>query len=169
MDPLFFIATRMASVVTALFLIATPLQAEIYKWTDANGKVHFSDRVPSQQQEKAESIAVSVKQLSDSDIQEAQERAVKIKNAARVTAEGNRSRAPKRKKRSYSHGSPGGPIHTMSQAKKSPKRPGSYAEAMKEYKQSQLCYERYKNLNGSNQAAAQFNCKNVARPRESDY
>ena len=28
----------------ALFLLASPLRAEVYKWTDNNGNVHFSDK-----------------------------------------------------------------------------------------------------------------------------
>lgn len=48
-----------------LFLVsslALPLQAEIYKWTDEHGNVHFGDRPPGQGQ--AEDISSSLKQLN---------------------------------------------------------------------------------------------------------
>jgi len=39
----------MRFVITLIcLLIALPLQAEIYKWTDANGQTHFSDSKPAQ-------------------------------------------------------------------------------------------------------------------------
>lgn len=34
------------SLLTVLFFTATNIQAEIYKWTDKNGQVHYSDKKP---------------------------------------------------------------------------------------------------------------------------
>ncbi|MFP5429587.1 MAG: DUF4124 domain-containing protein [Gammaproteobacteria bacterium] len=35
-------------IVLALWLAALPAQAELYKWTDAQGRVHFTDRKPAE-------------------------------------------------------------------------------------------------------------------------
>ncbi|MFC1750414.1 glutaredoxin domain-containing protein [Pseudomonadota bacterium] len=52
-------------VVTALSLLAAiPAHAQVYKWTDSNGKVHFGDRKPSS--EKAEAVNVKVTPRSGS-------------------------------------------------------------------------------------------------------
>jgi clan AA aspartic protease (TIGR02281 family) len=49
-------ARRAAGVAAALVLTSAPLSAEIYQWTDADGRVHFTaqlDRVPPEQREAA--------------------------------------------------------------------------------------------------------------------
>lgn len=157
-------AKRMAALATALLIISAPLHAEIYKWTDENGKVHFSDRVPVKERDKAQSVNVSVKNLSDQEVQEANQRAAKIHQAAQTTAAANKSRAPKRKTKSTSRHAGG----TLWKQPTGPKAPGSYSEAMKRYKESQTCYSIVKN-SGGNQTAAVLECGNVPRPRESDY
>ena len=35
-----------ALYLVAVFFLVSPLQAEIYKWTDEQGRVHFSDKPP---------------------------------------------------------------------------------------------------------------------------
>lgn len=154
----------MAALAIALLILSTPLHAEIYKWTDENGKVHFSDKVPVKERDKAESVNVSIKNLSDQEVEDAKLRAAKIHQAAQVTAAGNKSREPKRKAKSTSRHSGG----TIWNQPKGPKAPGSYSAAMKRYKDSQACYSMVKN-SGGNQTAAVLECGNVARPRESDY
>ena len=153
----------MATLAITLLILSAPLHAEIYKWTDENGKVHFSDTVPVNQRDKAASVNVSINNLSDQEIEEANQRAARIQEAARITAEGNKSREPKRRAKStssYSRGSVG--------EQSTESAPGSYSAAMKRYKDSQACYSMVKN-SGGNQAAAVLECGNVARPRESDY
>lgn len=154
----------MASLAIALLILSAPLHAEIYKWTDENGKIHFSDKVPVQQRDKAASVNVSIKTLSDQEVEEANQRAARIQEAARITAAGNKSREPKRKARSTSSYSRG----TVGKQSTGSKAPGSYSAAMKRYKDSQACYSMVKN-SGGNQAAAVLECGNVPRPRESDY
>jgi hypothetical protein len=59
-----------------LFAVVTDLQAGVYKWTDENGKVHFSDRPVSES-----STEVKIRQApTDSSTNEApQERQLKMK------------------------------------------------------------------------------------------
>lgn len=52
-------------LITALLLSATPAQAEkIYRWTDADGQVHFGSQPPRELQNKAEAIEVRTPRLS---------------------------------------------------------------------------------------------------------
>lgn len=53
-----------------LLAIATALQAEIYQWTDSNGKVHFSDSAPATQAAKAVTLD-NINTFSDVSISDA--------------------------------------------------------------------------------------------------
>lgn len=44
-------------ILPLFLLVALPLQAEVYKWTDANGNLHFGDAPP----DKAPSQAVDIR------------------------------------------------------------------------------------------------------------
>ena len=44
-----------------ILLVSLPVHAEVYRWTDANGKVHFGDKRPDA---KAENITDKVKQTN---------------------------------------------------------------------------------------------------------
>lgn len=48
---------RNALFVLPLLVASLSTQAEIYKWTDADGKVHFSDQPPPQTKQKHETLA----------------------------------------------------------------------------------------------------------------
>lgn len=48
--------------VVAAWLVAVPVQAEVYKWVDENGKVQFGDRPPASQ--PAEDISKSVEKTN---------------------------------------------------------------------------------------------------------
>jgi hypothetical protein len=50
--------TRFLSALL-LLVLAAPATAELYKWTDSNGRVHFSDTAPAQKQ-KAEVLKAPV-------------------------------------------------------------------------------------------------------------
>lgn len=49
-------------IIVFLLLSSIALQAEIYKWTDQNGKVHYSDQAPKTQ--KAETIQPKVNSIA---------------------------------------------------------------------------------------------------------
>ena len=45
-------------VVLLVAVIAVPAQAELYKWTDAEGHVHFTDKKPDKPASKVETLRV---------------------------------------------------------------------------------------------------------------
>lgn len=69
----------MRNTLLILTLLVAPwsAQAEIYKWTDANGKVHFSDQPPAQTKQKHETVAPpKVNGFGGSDVQKHNERSL---------------------------------------------------------------------------------------------
>ena len=48
----------------ALCLLALPAAAELYKWTDENGKVHYSDQPPPASVKKSETIKAPKPQVA---------------------------------------------------------------------------------------------------------
>jgi hypothetical protein len=48
----------------ALCLLALPAAAELYKWTDENGKVHYSDQPPPANVKKSETITAPKPQVA---------------------------------------------------------------------------------------------------------
>ena len=48
------------SVLFALLLGALPAQAQLYKWVDANGRVQYSDRKPSDARQQAQEVKSTV-------------------------------------------------------------------------------------------------------------
>ncbi len=57
--------------IMVILLIALPLQAEIYRWTDAAGKVHFSDKPVS---DKAKEVKIKVSPANPQSPQDIQNR-----------------------------------------------------------------------------------------------
>lgn len=43
-------------VILLAAMLAVPAQAELYKWTDADGRVHFTDKKPDQAASKVETL-----------------------------------------------------------------------------------------------------------------
>ena len=48
----------------ALCLLAVPAAAELYKWTDENGKVHYSDQPPPANAKKSETLKAPKPQIA---------------------------------------------------------------------------------------------------------
>ncbi len=87
----------------ALLLFSFEAHSEIYKWTDANGKVHYSDRKPSHQSSQAEKIKIDshvnsiprVRPLdpAKSNYEEKLKRQRRLEDQARVAASENSRRS----------------------------------------------------------------------------
>jgi hypothetical protein len=107
-----------------LLFLAFPVQAEIYKWVDENGKTHFGDRVPEKYQEKADNVELKMHQPTEEDIAEAENRNAALTNSRKLMETSNRSTrtsssAPRKKTRQYA---------------------SDYDRQMSEYRQSKSCF-----------------------------
>ena len=141
-----------------IFLVlAFPVQAEIYKWVDENGKTHFGDRVPEKYQKKAGNVEVKIHQPTEEDIAEAENRNAELINSRMLMETSNRSTrtsqsATRRKTKQYS---------------------SDYDRQMSEYRESKSCYascqvRRPKSPRGSGSYldnSACGHCKNVSKPQ----
>ena len=164
-----------ALAVTAL-LITSQATAQIYQWTDEDGNVHFSDKFPFHQRDKADSVELSGTAPSQADREAAEAIADSIHEAAESTAEGNRSReaepAESQEERLTSNTTgklklP--PLPPLPENATPAEREARYEQAMERYQRSHDSFAPYKNANGSTKAEAFDVCPVVPRPRESDY
>ncbi|PPK52357.1 DUF4124 domain-containing protein [Marinobacter persicus] len=159
-------------LISALLLSSPTTNAEIYQWTDSNGKVHFSDRVPVQHRDEANPVELSAKPPSKEEVEAAHARAERIRDAAESTAEANSpDRAPENHKEALpkpenAKTSERPPLTSPATPMERKKR---YEQAMERYRKAQDCFGPYKNRNGSNRVEAYDKCPIIPRPRESDY
>ena len=70
-------------LLCGLALALSGVQAgELYKWTDAQGKVHFSDKPPKPSVATAKTVEVKVQPVTEAQRQEAQARLARLKAIA---------------------------------------------------------------------------------------
>jgi len=125
----------------ALLAALTPARAEVYKWVDENGKTHFGDTVPENEQKRAKKIDLKNVDVSEQSRREAEARAAREKSAAQSRA------------------TPAAP----SQPTATPAAPKT-SDPKTEYNDSQACFNRYRNANGSLKPEAAQNCSAVKDP-----
>ena len=77
----------LAVIAAMATLAAGPALATVYRWTDAEGKVHYGEEVPAAFRKTARPVTTDVARPSADQVREAQERAAKEKAlAASATA-----------------------------------------------------------------------------------
>ncbi|MCG6877346.1 MAG: DUF4124 domain-containing protein [Betaproteobacteria bacterium] len=54
--------------LSALLLVAVPAQAQLYKWVDANGRVQYSDRKPTDGRQQAQEVKNTVSSVGSQPI-----------------------------------------------------------------------------------------------------
>lgn len=111
-----------------LLILAAPAHAEIYKWVDENGKVHFGDRVPEQYKDQAGDVDVEVRQPTEEEIAEAEKRSAELKASRMRMQSTNRAQ----------HGSGG--YYPGANRKSSTAPASAYDRQMAEYRKSQACF-----------------------------
>ncbi|TDM06851.1 MAG: hypothetical protein C4K60_14590 [Ideonella sp. MAG2] len=120
---------------------------ELYRWTDAQGKVHFSDKPPKTGAGTAQRVEVNVPPVTEAQRQEAEARLAKLKAAARVA-----------------HGS-GSVGMTPPDARAASDTGGTPCErAWREYNESLACFSAHRGGGGKVSAAGFEKCKNVVEP-----
>ena len=107
-----------------LMALAFPVQAEIYKWVDENGKTHFGDRVPEKYQKKAGKVEVKIHQPTEQDIAEAENRNAELTNSRKLMETSNRATRSSR----------------STPRKKTKQYASDYDRQMAEYRVSKSCY-----------------------------
>ena len=160
--------TRIGLCLLVAFLCSNSVNAEIYKWTDEQGNVHFSDQVPANKKQKADSVDVSGAHPSGVDVEAANATAERIRNAAQSTAQANRNRERAQQARTGAdqNSQNTSPLSSSSTPKE---RRNKFEQAMKQYEKAQRCFAGYRDFEGHLRPGAFDNCPDVQKPRQSDY
>lgn len=57
------VSALLRSALLALFFLAAPAQAQLYKWVDSNGRVQYSDRKPPDARQKTQEVRGAVSSI----------------------------------------------------------------------------------------------------------
>lgn len=143
--------------IPCLVILSVSVSAEMYKWVDDKGKVHFGDSVPVQYQQQADTLnqfkAPTEQQKTEA--RQAAERTKALANKYRYEA------ADKRSRESFAAEL----AEQKKQAKNSAPKKGCAAK-LKSYHDSAQCFNNFRNANGSLKGGAANKCNDVARPDE---
>jgi uncharacterized protein DUF4124 len=144
-------------ILVLLVLSSFPVRgADVYRWTDENGKTHISDSVPEKYRSTAKRIESRQAEPSKSDRRAAEARAAAER--ARIDAmEAARAAAAK------------AAAEEEAAAPPKPKAKPSFAESDCEtkhrlYKESLDCFARYVTTSGTTKADGFQNCTNLPDP-----
>lgn len=168
MNRVWFQQALIAVLVMAWF---APTQAEVFKWVDEDGNVHFGDRVPSTHRDEADAVQLSDSGPSQAEVEARRQQVERIRNAAFATAESNAARASENERSPDQSGTqqpnsstpPPLPIRPTTQQKRE-----RYEREMARYHRSMDCFAPYRNVNGSIKAEAFDKCEVVKRPKWPD-
>lgn len=159
--------------------VATGSQAsaELYKWIDENGGVHFSDSVPEEYKASVKQVQVDTNQPSAEEREEAKAIAERAERAAddvrRVRLEAEESHGPELLSEDEGGGKTREPpviAPKPGQARLThAERMAIYRAKMEEYRKSQDCFAKYQTLGGGTRGYAFNECKSVPKPRITDY
>lgn len=166
----------------AAFLVTLPwfaVSAEVYKWVDEAGNVHFGDRVPEKYQQAGETVDVQMRQPTTADRQRAEAMMETIRQAADSA---QKQRLEKRKSikndpeqsglsnRSHKADDYSPPNNRVpGQARLTRKqRMENYDAAMTRYRKSQRCFARFQKQGGGTRGYAFDHCETVERPVHPD-
>jgi len=117
---------------------------DIYRWVDDKGKVHFSDSVPEKYKRSATQTDSRRYELNEAQLRERAERA--SRNAVMPQSSGSLTQ----------QGRP--------QAAANPPEQADCAALRRQYLESQDCFGRFRNVNGSIKAEAFQHCTEVQDP-----
>lgn len=141
-------------------LLAAEVHAEMYKWTDANGKQHFGDSVPIEYQQQAVPLKPTIEPTREQQ-NEASEAAARTKALAEEYDYRHQSRQQEllNKKNAATQ--------STTTKKQSEQAIDQRCEArLKRYHESAECFNQFRNANGSLKAAAYEKCKDVEAPED---
>ena len=122
-----------------LLLLALPAQAEIYKWVDENGRTHFGETLPEKYRKSGQSLTPQPLNT--------------------IQGEALRKGARSDNRPARDAGEEPQPAYVPP-----PTADQRCAEQHLKYRQSQECYARFRNANGSLKADAAGQCADVPQP-----
>ncbi len=147
-----------SNLLAALLALATAQAsaAPIYRWVDESGRTQISDTVPEKYRKSAKKVDSEQFKVSPEARRSAEERAAKEKELAKQSDE-------QRKKEAAAASA--APAPSASGNRKSTAANDSDCETWRRlYRESQACFARYHNADGSLKPGAHQNCTQVDNP-----
>jgi hypothetical protein len=135
-------------------LVPATGHAQVYKWTDDKGRVHYGDEVPDDKKGKAKPIDTSKGDITPAQRREGEARAEKNKAAAKAE--------PARPVVAGSLGATRKPEAPASAPEQDPKE--KCRDAWRQYNESAACFDSYRVIGGGLKAEAYQRCTEVTRP-----
>lgn len=130
----------MKRILPALcLLLVLPAQAEIYKWVDEKGRTHFGETLPEKYRKSGQALAPQPLNTIQGEA---------LRRAAPPPGATDPAAAPP---------APAASVAPVSAAQRC-------AEQHAKYRQSQECFARFRNANGSLKAEAAGQCQEVPQP-----
>lgn len=124
----------------------------VYKWKDANGRVHYGDQAPSP---KASPLPLIVDQPSDDDVRAAQQRQENMRAESDARAAARRATPPV--------APPQGAVPVSQQPAPQPQETACQAR-WRAYNESLSCFDPFKIADGTLSAKDAAKCKPLPRP-----
>jgi len=158
---------HIGSVQGVLVLVLTTTQtsvdaATIYRWTDDQGKTHYSEVVPDRYQKNAKPLVQDTSTPTPEQQREAQERAAKQKTQAEQAAR------PASKPSASASASPQSrPTPSISPKKRPTQVPNAQTDCetwVRLYKESSDCFAPYRTVHGKTRGEAFKYCTAVDEP-----
>jgi hypothetical protein len=141
----------LALLLTGILLTFSIEAAEIYRWVDAQGQVHFSDAIPTAKGTKALPVDLRATDVSDQQRQEAKER--QAKDLERL-----------KKPKTISEPTPTTPPPQTSKPPAPLNPDASCEEQWAAFDQSWACFNPYRTANGSIKGEAFEHCSELSAP-----
>ena len=126
--------------------------ADVFRWVDENGKVHYGDAIPEKYKQQAKKVDAAGAGVTGAQRQEAESRSAKEKAKAESLQKARESQADV-------------PQPAAPPAADVPKAGAECEEQMKKYLESQDCFAPYVNATGGIKPEAFQHCTEVKQPK----
>lgn len=143
------VSLRTVALVSSVALAAPAAYAQVYKWVDGQGKVHYGDTPPEGQKNKPKPLELLDDRPTGAQASEAQ---VRLK----------RYQGELQKKPPAASAPVASPATVFKPVE--PTRPASCSEQWQQYDEAYACFNPYRNANGSVKAEGFRNCPEVKVP-----
>lgn len=159
-------AKAVFSIIAVALVLASPAVADIYKWVDNDGNIHFGERVPAEHEDQVKTVNLGKLEPDQDAVDEARKRNERIRNAAEATAESNArwDNVAEDARAQQATSVPSGPP-PLPQRPTHKQKQERYEYELRRYRESMDCFAPYKNANGSTKAEAFEKCEVLSQPQ----
>lgn len=151
-------ASRFRDILVVCALVAAlpgPVLAQVYKWVDENGKVHYGDAPPEQAQGKKKSVKINTPAPSPADREAALKRAEEERRKLDQFTQTRRSAEAKAKQDKPA---------TATAGSTAPANETPCQKEWREFREKAACFAPYRTATGGIRPEAYERCKEAVQP-----